>query len=155
MGAPDLAAITEVARLFAKMTETIKSAGTNSGTSTRKISQDVGGFIGAFTEATAINQILRPEGYVPTSASGALPDYLRGLNAYREARLAVEASSPDVWFAFSANRKAIAYGYLAGENGPRLTQMSASGTDGVVFQLIHDWYGAVADPYAMVRVPKS
>lgn len=154
-GAPDLAAVTEVARLFAKMTETIRTAGANAPTTTRKASQDVGGFIGAFTEAVAINQILRPEGYMPTAASSALPDYLRGLNAYREARLAIEASSPDVWFGFSANRRAIAYGYLSGENGPRLRQMEAIGTDGIVFQCLHDWYGAVADPYAMVRVPKS
>ena len=137
------------------MTETIKKAGNNAGTTTRKISQDVGGFIAAFTEAVAINQILRPENYVPTTAGNALPDFLRGLTAYREARLAVETSSPDVWFGFSANRRAIAYGYLAGETGPRLTQFQASNTDGVVYQLIHDWYGAVADPYALVRVPKS
>ena len=155
VGAPDLAAVIEVARLFAKMTETIKKAGNNAGTTTRKISQDVGGFIGAFTEAVAINQILRPENYTPTSASGALPDFLRGLNAYRESRLLVEANSPDVWFGFSRNRKAIAYGYLAGETQPRLTQFQAANTDGVIFQLLHDWYGAVADPYALVRVPKS
>lgn len=154
-GAPDLPAINEVARLFAKMTETVKKAGNNAGTTTRKIHQDVGGFLGAFTEAVSINQILRPENYNPTTAAVGLPDYLRGLNAYREARLAIESASPDVWYGFSANRKAIAYGYLSGENGPRLSQFAATGTDGVVFQLLHDWYGAWADPYAMVRVPKS
>ena len=154
-GTPDLTAINVVANLFAKMTETVKKAGNNAGTTTRKIHQDVGGFLGAFTEAVTINQILRPENYAPTTAAVGLPDYLRGLNAYREARLAVESASPDNWYGFSASRKAIAYGYLSGENGPRLSQFAATGTDGVVFQLLHDWYGAVADPYAIVRVPKS
>ena len=155
VGTPDLNALVHVAGLFAKMTETVGKAGNNAGTTTRKISQDVGGFLAGFAEAVAINQLLRPEGYVPTAGTSAIPDFMRGLNAYRDARLQVEATAPDVWFGFSAQRRAIAYGFLAGETGPRLSQMEAAGTDGVVFKLIHDFYAAVADPTAMVRVPIS
>jgi len=155
VGAPDLASLIEVARLFAVMTETVGRAGNNLGTTTRKISQDVGGFIAGFGEALTINTILRPDGYVPTGASTAVPRTMLGLEAYRDARLQVEATAPDVFFAFSAQRRAIAYGNLAGESGPRLRMLEAVGTSGVVFQTIHDWYAAVADPQAMVRIPRS
>lgn len=158
-GAPDLTAIIEVSALLNTMTETIKKAGNNAGTTTRKHSQRLGGFLAAFKEATTINQILNEARYAPAAASNALPDHLRGIVAYDEPLLRDPTdggvASPDVWFGFSANRRSISYGNLAGETGPRLRRMDAAGTDGTVFQLIYDWYSAVRDPYAIIRVPRT
>lgn len=154
-GTPDLTALGVTAKLFATMTETIRKAGNNAGTTTRKIHQDVGGFLAAFTEAMIINQILMPMRIAPTAATSEVPDFLSGTRAYTEARLGIAGSSPDVWYAFSRNRKAIAYGYLQGETGPRLTEFQAANTDGLILQLLDDSYAAVADPYALVQVPIS
>lgn len=152
VGAPDLAALLHCLRLWETMTETVKSASANSGTSTRKLLFGLRGFFGAGTEVAAIEQILQPR--FPDAATNALPRALSGAATWTDPRLAVEASAPDVWFAIS-NRSALVYGGLQGEPSPRLSMMAATGTDGVVFELIHDFYVAVEDPKAIIRVPKS
>lgn len=151
-GAPDLNALLAVMRLFELMTETIKKAGNNAGTTTRKLMFKLRGFLGASTEIAAIDQILQPR--FPDAAANALPRALTGASTWQDSRLAVEANPPDVWFGIST-RNAFVYGGLQGDPSPRLSSMAAASTDGTIWQLIHDWYGAVEDPKAIIRVPKS
>ncbi len=151
-GAPDLAALLHVMRLFELMTETVQKAGNNAGTTTRKLLFKLRGFLGASTEIAAIDQILQPR--FPDAASNALPRAITGASTWQDSRLAIETSPPDVWFAISS-RNAFVYGGLQGDPSPRLSMMPAAATDGVIWQLIHDWYGAVEDPKAIIRVPKS
>lgn len=152
VGAPDLASIVVAGRMFAAMTETIKSPSTNNGTTTRKIGHRLVGFLAALTEKLTIDQILEPR--TPDAASNKLPAQLQGLRTWQEDRLQVEAAAPDVHFAIS-NRPALVYGGLEGDPSPRLSMQVATGTDGVIWQLVHDWYVAVEDPKAVIRIPKS
>lgn len=152
VGAPDFAAIVNAAHMFGAMTETVKDPATNNGTKTRKIQFSLTGFLCALTEKYTIDQILQPR--YPDAASNKLPSDLSGLKTWRDDRLQVEASAPDVHFALS-NRTAIVYGGLTGDASPRLSSQVVSGVDGVLFQLIHDWYYGVEDPKAIIRIPKS
>jgi HK97 family phage prohead protease len=153
VGTPDLAALIHVMRLFELMTETVKDASANGGTSTRRIYLTLRGFFGAVSETATIGQIIDPRRY-PDAASNALPSVLQGKATWTDPRLAVEASSPDVWFAIS-NRTCLVHGGLEGDPSPRFEMLSAADTDGTIFQLIHDFYVAVEDPKAIIRVPKS
>lgn len=152
VGAPDFASIVNAAHMFGAMTETVKDPAANNGTKTRKIQFSLMGFLSALTEKWTIDQILQPR--FPDAASNKLPSDLGGLKTWRDDRLQVETSAPDVHFAIS-NRTAIVYGGLTGDASPRLSTQVVAGVDGVLFQLIHDWYYGVEDPKAIIRIPKS
>ncbi len=152
VGAPDFASIVNAAHMFGAMTETVKDPAANNGTKTRKIQFSLMGFLSALTEKWTIDQILQPRN--PAAATDKLPSDLGGLKTWRDDRLQVETSAPDVHFAIS-NRTAIVYGGLTGDASPRLSTQVVAGVDGVLFQLIHDWYYGVEDPKAIIRIPKS
>lgn len=152
VGTPDIAAIKVVAKMFAAMGETIQVPSTNSGSTTRKLQYTLEGFYGALGELYEIEQIIKPR--FPDAASNAVPNSLQGLRLLRDDRLQIEAASPDVHFAFS-NRKALVWGGLEGDPSPRLSMAYEANVDGAVWQLVHDTYVAVADPKAIIRIPKS
>ena len=152
VGVPDIAAIKVAAKMFADMGETVQTADTNAGTSTRRLQYSLTGFYGAISEMFDIEQIIKPR--YPDAASNAVPSSLMALQLLRDDRLQIEASSPDVHFAFS-NRPALVYGGLEGDPSPRLSMAYESSVDGAVWQLVHDTYVAVADPKAIIRIPKS
>lgn len=153
VGTPDLASIMVAAKMFAAMGETVQTAGTNSGAATRKIQFSLVGFYGAIGEMMTIDQIIAAPRY-PDAPSNAVPRTLQGLQTLRDDRLQIETSSPDVHFAFS-NRSALVWGGLEGDPSPRLSMGYEASVDGAVWQLIHDTYVAVADPKAIIRIPKS
>jgi len=153
VGTPDLDAIKFAAKMFAAMGETVQTAGTNAGTTTRKIQFSLVGFYGAIGEMMTIDQIISAPRY-PDAPSNAVPRTLAGLQTLRDDRLQIEAASPDVHFAFS-NRPALVWGGLEGDPRPRLSMGYEASVDGAVWQLIHDTYVAVSDPKAIIRIPKS
>lgn len=152
VGAPDLASIIFAGHMFAAMTETIKDPENNNGSTTRKINVGLTGFLCALTEKLTIDSILEPR--FPDAASNKLPTQLQGLRTFQDNRLQVETAAPDVHFALS-NRTALVYGGLTGDPSPRLSMQATTGTDGVIWQVIHDWYCDVEDPKAIIRIPKS
>lgn len=153
VGTPDLDAVKFAAKMFAAMGETVQTAGTNAGTTTRKIQFSLVGFYGAIGEMMTIDQIISAPRY-PDAPSNAVPRTLAGLQTLRDDRLQIEAASPDVHFAFS-NRPALVWGGLEGDPSPRLSMGYEASVDGAVWQLIHDTYVAVSDPKAIIRIPKS
>lgn len=152
VGTPDIASIINAGRMFAAMTETIKDPASNNGTTTRKLSFQLVGFLCALSEKLAIDQILEPR--FPDASSNKTPSQLQGLQTWQDNRLQVEAAAPDVHFALS-NRTALVYGGLEGDPSPRLSMQATTGIDGVVWGLVHDWYCDVEDPKAIIRIPKS
>lgn len=152
VGTPDLASIITATRMFAAMTETIKDPANNAGTTTRKLSFQITGFLCAVSEKLTLDQILEPR--FPDAASSKLPAQLQGIRTWQDNRLQIETSAPDVHFALS-NRTALVYGGLTGDPSPRLSMQVTTGVDGVIWQLVHDWYCDVEDPKAIIRIPKS
>jgi len=153
VGTPDMAAVIAVAKLFSQMTETIKKAGNNAGTTTRKLQFRLRGFLAALSEKMTLDQVCNLP-IVPALGSSTRPEEVSMLPTWRDDRLGIEASGPDVWFGV-ADRTPIVYGGLQGDPSPRLSSVPATGTDGIVWQFVHDWYGAIEEPRALVRVPKS
>jgi hypothetical protein len=152
VGTPDLNAVIEVARLFSAMTDTVKSATANSGTATIKTPLQLTGFYAAFAEKLLLDQICNLP-FVAATAGTTRPGEVSSKPIYEDARLTIE-SNPNIWFGIS-QRKALAHGGLEGDPSPRLRTMAATGTDGVVLELIHDFYVAWKDPKALVKVPRT
>ncbi len=153
VGTPDMAAILAFARMFGAMTETVNDPANNNGTKTRKLFFALRGFLSGMSEKFTLDSLIEPR--FPAAASDKLPASLGTLQTFRDDRLQVETSAPDVFFALS-NRTALVYGGLLGDPSPRLSMMHVtSGVDGFIWQLIHDWYVAVEDPKAIIRIPKS
>lgn len=152
-GAPDLNALIHVAKIFAGMTKTVGKSDNNAGTTTIKGGYTLTGFWGSITEMMQIDQVVSAERQ-PSSPSEAVPRTLQGLATYRDDRLQIETTSPDVWYAVS-QRPAFVYGGLQGDPNPRLSMGYELGVDGPVWQLIHDTYVAVEDPQAIVKVPRT
>lgn len=93
---------------------------------------------------TLAEQILSPL-YMPTSAADVTTQSFRSLNLVVEPLL--DANSTTAWYLFGnpAAGANLVYGYLSGNEGPRVRTNSPFNVDGLEFQVLIDFYAAAID----------